>query len=421
MQKLTKRVVDATEPGVATVIVWDAEVRGFGLRVTPAGAKSYILNYHAGRGRNAPLRRITIGKHGSPWTPETARREALRLRGEIAAGGNPAETRNVAARMMTVAALCDLYLAEGAGHKKPATLKADRGRIRNHILPLLGSRRIDQIARVDVERLVRDVTAGKTAAPAPKHPGRGRVAQGGSGTAGQALAVLGAVLAFAVGRGLRDDNPVRGVRKPPIRKMERFLSEAEIARLGEALDAETAASGDPYPAAAVKLLLFTGCRRSEVVGLRWEWVDFERAMIFLPDSKTGAKPVYLNAPALDVLAALPRQDGNPHVICGHRDGGAYVGMDKVWRRVRAAAGLPALRLHDLRHSFASLGAAGGGSLLVLGKLLGHRNASTTERYAHLSADPMRQAAEAIGQRIKAALGREAGAEVVALPAKRAAG
>ena len=247
------------------------------------------------------------------------------------------------------------------------------------------------------------------------------MAQGGAGTAGQALAVLGAVLAFAVARGLRDDNPVRGVRKPPIRKMERFLSEAEIARLGEALDAETAASGDPYPAAAVKLLLFTGCRRSEVVGLRWEWVDFERAMIFLPDSKTGAKPVYLNAPALDVLAALPRQDGNPHVICGHRDGGAYVGMDKVWRRVRAAAGLLGLRLHDLRHSFASLGAAGGGSLLVLGKLLGHRNASTTERYAHLSADPMRQAAEAIGQRIKAALGREAGAEVVALPTKRGAG
>ena len=412
--RITKRTVDAAIPGTGTTVLWDDEVKGFGLRVTVAGAKSYIVNYRAGRGRNAPMRRITIGKHGSPWTPDAARREALRLLGEVAGGDDPAEARKTAARTMTLAALCALYLAEGAGHKKPATLKADRGRIRNHVVPLLGSRRIDQIARADAERLVRDVTAGRTAAPVPKHPGRGRVAQGGAGTAGQALAVLGAVMAFAVARGLRDDNPVRGVRKPPIRKMERFLSEAEIARLGEALDGEAAASGDPYPAAAIRLLLFTGCRRSEVVGLRWEWIDTERAMIFLPDSKTGRKPVYLNAPALAVLAALPRQDGNPHVICGHRDGGAYVGMDKVWRRVRAAAGTPGLRLHDLRHSFASLGAAGGGSLLVLGKLLGHRNAATTERYAHLSADPMRQAAEAIGQRIAAAMTRKPSGDVVQL-------
>ena len=147
----------------------------------------------------------------------------------------------------------------------------------------------------------------------------------------------------------------------------------------------------------------TGCRRSEVLGLRWEWIVFERAMIFLPDSKTGPKPIYLNAPALDVLANLPRQVGNPHVICGHRDGGAFVGLDKVWRRVTCAAELDRVRLHDLRHSFASIGAAGGNSLLILGKLLGHRHAATTERYSHLSADPMRQAAEAIGQRIKTAL------------------
>jgi integrase len=211
------------------------------------------------------------------------------------------------------------------------------------------------------------------------------------------------VMSFAVARGLREDNPVRGVKKPPTRRMERFLSEAEITRLGEALDAEAEATNDPYPAAAIRLLLMTGCRRSEVLGLRWEWIVFERAMIFLPDSKTGPKPIYLNAPALDVLANLPRQVGNPHVICGRRDGGAFVGLDKVWRRVTCAAELDRVRLHDLRHSFASIGAAGGNSLLILGKLLGHRHAATTERYSHLSADPMRQASEAIGQRIKTAL------------------
>lgn len=418
MARLTKRTVDAADGTAGAAIIWDDEVKGFGLRVTPGGTKSYVLSYRAGRGRNAPQHRITIGKHGSPWTPEAARREALRLLGEVARGNDPAETRMAEARTMTLAALCDLYVAEGMGHKKPATIKADRGRIRNHIVPLLGRLRIDKINRTDVERMLRDVTAGRTAAPVPQRPGRGRVAQGGRGTAGQALAVLGAVMSFAVGRGLRADNPVRGVKKPASRKMERFLSEAEIARLGEALDAETAATGDPYPSAAIRLLLFTGCRRSEILGLRWPWIDFERAMIFLPDSKTGRKPVYLNAPALDVLANLPRQHGNPHVICGHRDGGAYVGLDKVWRRVRSASALPGLRLHDLRHSFASIGAAGGNSLLILGKLLGHRHATTTERYSHLSADPMRQAAEAIGQRIKAALAGEAAPNVVPIPAGR---
>jgi integrase len=403
MAKLTKRVVDAAATGASAAILWDDEVKGFGLRVSPGGSKSYVLNYRAGRGRSAPQHRITIGKHGSPWTPELARREALRLLGTIAAGENPAAARWAEARTMTLATLCDLYLAEGVGHKKPTTLKSDRGRIKNHIVPLLGGLSIDRITRADVERMLRDVTAGRTAAPVPQQPHHGKLAQGGRGAAAQALAVLGVVMSFAVARGLRDDNPVRGVKKPPVRRMERFLSEAEIARLGEALDAEAKATNDPYPTAAIRLLLLTGCRRSEILGLHWQWIDFERAMIFLPDSKTGKKPIYLNAPALEVLEKLPHQFGNPHVVCGHRAGGAYAGLHKVWHRVRTAAGLPDVRLHDLRHSFASIGAAGNNSLLILGKLFGHRHAATTERYSHLSADPMRQAAEAIGQRISTAL------------------
>jgi integrase len=424
MAKLTKRVVDAAEAGSAAAFIWDDEVKGFGLRIAPGGTKSYVLNYRAGRGRNAPQHRITIGKHGSPWTPELARREALRLLGSIAAGADPAATRKAEARTMTLAALIELYLAEGGGHKKPATLKADRGRIKNHIVPLLGKLGIDRITRADVERMVRDVTAGRTAAPEPQKPHRGKLARGGSGTAVQALAVLGAVMSFAVARGLRDDNPVRGVKKPKTRRMERFLSEAEIARLGEALDAEAKATSNPYPTAAIRLLLLTGCRRSEILGLQWQWIDFGRAMIFLPDSKTGQKPIYLNAPALEVLEKLPHQIGNPHVVCGHRAGGFYAGLHKVWRRVRTAAILPGVRLHDLRHSFASIGAACNNSLLILGKLLGHRHAATTERYWHLSADPMRQAAEAIGQRINTALtskGDASDANVLPLPPSCTAG
>ncbi|MGH7119635.1 MAG: tyrosine-type recombinase/integrase [Acetobacteraceae bacterium] len=412
-QKLTKRTIDAAVPGARTFLIRDTETKGFCLVVTPAGTKSYALDYRAGHGRQALKRRITIGKHGSPWAPELARTEAKRLLGEIATGKDPAEARKAASRTMTLADLCDLYMAEGVAHKKPLTISGDRGRIENHIKPTIGHLRIDQIARADVERMMRDVTAGKTAAPATHH-GAGRAAAGGRGTAGQALAVLGVAMSFACDRGLLRENPARGVKKPPIRKMERFLSEAEIARLGEALDAETARTHDPYPAAAIRLLLFTGCRRSEIVNLRWEWLDFERAIIFLPDSKTGKKPVYLNAPALDVLAALPRQEGNPHVICGHRIGAPLAAINKAWLRIRKAAGLDGVRLHDLRHSFASIGAAGGDSLLVLGKLLGHRNAATTERYSHLSADPMRRAAEAIGQRIKAAMERRPAAEVLPL-------
>src|SRR5262249_54499256 len=151
----------------------------FGLRVSPGGTKAYVLFYRAGRGRNAPQHRITIGRHGSPWTVELARREAKRLLGAIASGDDPAEARKAEARTMTLEALCELYLAEGADHKKAATVRGDRGRIRNHILPVLGTLHIDRISRADAERMLREVTAGKTAAPVPAKKPHGRLAQGG--------------------------------------------------------------------------------------------------------------------------------------------------------------------------------------------------------------------------------------------------
>jgi hypothetical protein len=162
MARLTKRAVDAAETGSVAAFIWDDEVKGFGLRIAPGGTKKYVLSYRAGRGRNAPQHRITIGKHGSPWTPDLARRELLRLLGIIATGADPAADRMAEARAMTLAVLCELYLAEGAGHKKPTTLKADRGRITNHIVPLLGKLRVDRITRTDVERMVRDVTVGRS-------------------------------------------------------------------------------------------------------------------------------------------------------------------------------------------------------------------------------------------------------------------
>jgi integrase len=423
--KITKRAVDALTAarGVETVL-WDTGVKGFGVRARPAGGRSYILHYRVGTGRGAALRKLTIGKHGSPWTPEMARIEAKRLLAEVAAGRDPASARQDERNALTFGELIDLYLAEGAGHKKLSTIKVDRGRIEHHLRPLLGKLRADQIGRADIERMRNAVAAGKTADKVVSSDRRrpGSIATGGKGVAAQCVALVSSIYAFAIGRGLCSENPARGVKKTPVRKVERFLSEAEIARLADALDIEAQQSANPYPPVAIKLLLLTGCRKGEIVNLRWEHIDFEHECLRLPDSKTGAKVVYLNAPARALLQELPRMADNPRVIPGVRADSAGPVIDKVWARVRKAAGLADVRLHDLRHSFASVGAAGGLSLPVIGALLGHKHATTTARYAHLSADPLRAANDAVGARIAAAMNRKVGAaasaEVVTLPSRK---
>src|SRR5262249_50266817 len=335
--KITKRAIEALSPNNSgDAILWDQEVRGFGIRARAGGAKTYILQYRAGTGRRAPLRKLTIGKHGSPWTAVTARTEAKRLLGLVASGQDPAGCRLIERKALTISELCDLYLAEGATHKKMSTLRADRGRIQNHIKPLLGRKHVDKITRGDIERMLVDVRRGTTAATKPKEGERlpGSITTGGAGVAAQCVALMSAVLGFALARGLRSNNTALGIKKPPIRKMERFLSETEIARLGAALDSEANRSGDPYPAAAIKLLLLTGARRGEIIGLQWEHVDFEQHCLRLQDSKTGPKIIYLNPPALELLTRLPCTSANPHVFVGRRKGGPLGGIDKVSFRVR---------------------------------------------------------------------------------------
>ena len=289
-------------------------------------------------------------------------------------------------------------------HKKASTIRADRGRIEHHLKPLLGKRQIKAIAREDVERLLVDIANGRTAKTAvnPEKRPPGSIAKGGKGVAARSVELLGTLFAFAIARKLRTDNPARGVKRPKSRKHERFLSEAEIARLATALDEETKRSG-PFPSTAIKLLMFTGCRRSEILHLEWPHVDFAHQCLRLPDSKSGAKVVYLNAPALALLQELPQLENNSYVIAGDRNSAHLIGIDKIWFRVRRNAGLSDVRLHDLRHSFASIGASGGLSLPVIGALLGHKHTATTARYAHLSADPLRAANEAVGARISAAM------------------
>ncbi len=386
---ITKRQVDSLKPGN---IIWDGAVKGFGVRCQRA-AKVYILKK---RVRGKP-RWFSIGEHGNPWTVEDARKKAQKLQGLIADGKDPAKERDDAKDQPTIKELCQRFLEEYArDNKKQSSADADERNIENHVLPLLGKEFVIDVNHADIEKFKRAVKNGKTARKSIAEKQCGVSVKGGEIAANRCLALLSKIFNLAELWGLRPSasNPVRHVAKYPERKRERFLSEVDLAVVADALD-ELNDDGDVYVVAAIRLLLFTGARLREILSLRWEHVDLDRAMLTLPDSKTGEKSVYLSAPALAVLANLPKRKGNPHVICGKKDGAALVNLQKPWSRIRNKAtlklwekgdgiapiitkltigdeqpsiddvraeaetrdiplpiGLTKVRLHDLRHSFA---------------------------------------------------------------------
>jgi integrase len=402
--KITKRTVDALKPGAKDRFLWDTELKGFGLKVTPSGNKIYVLQYRKGgrvrldgaasSGRWHPTRRVTIGPHGA-FTPEQAREKARALSGAVTSGGDPAALVAAEKHAPTVSHLAQRFLAEHVATKtKPSTGIEYRRVLETMIMPAIGAKRVRDVTRADVSRLhhaYRDTPYA----------------------ANRALAILSKMFTLAEKWGERPDgsNPCRHVVKYAELKRERMLSADEFGRLAEALKEP---GRPPYVVAAIKLLIFTGARLSEVLGLRWEWIDFERAEARLPDSKTGAKTLHLPAPALAVLAELPRVAGNPFVVVGHIKGAHLVNIEKPWRAVRKSAGLNGVRLHDLRHAFASVAASSGMGLPIIGKMLGHTQAATTHRYAHLASDPVKAAATAVAGKIAATMGEGPGGEVVPL-------
>jgi integrase len=383
--KLTKRVVEGITPGDRDIIVWDTELRGFGCKVTPKGRRSYLLYYRTGEGQQ---RKPALGTHGA-ITSEQAREIARAMLAEIAKGSDPKAAEEARRSAPTVAGLADRFLAEHADTKKrSSSTRMDRVNLRLHVLPALGRLKVLEVTRADVARLHH----GMRSTP---------------GAANRVLALLSKMFNLAERWDLRPDhtNPCRHVERYAERKMERFLSSEELARLGAALAAAERGAEMPSAIAAVRLLAFTGARAGEVLGLRWEHVDLPGGCLRLPTSKTGRKVIHLNGPALEVLAGLAgRRTGSPWVIAGAKPGRPLVNIRKPWHRLREAAGLPDVRLHDLRHSFASVAVAGGLSLPVIEALLGHSQPATTARYAHLAADPLRAAAEAIGAHLGAFLG-----------------
>jgi integrase len=392
--KLGKRVVDALtyERKSGAQYAWDDDLAGFGVRVYPTGRKSYVVTYrHDGRQRF-----FTLGRVG-PMTFHEARIRALEVLAAVGRGGDPGGERMAYREAPTMGHLADRFIREHAKpRRKPSTARAYEQLLQAYVLPRFGKRKVADITRADVAGL---------------HAELHHVPY----QANRSLAVLSKAFNLCEVWGWRPDgsNPCRHIQRYREEKRERFLSGEEMTRFAEAIsEAERQQTECPAAIAAIRLLAVTGCRSAEIKKLRWSEVDFERRCLRLGDSKTGRRTVYLNTTALEVLAGIERVLGNPYVIVGAKPGAHLVGLSRPWFRIRERAGLSDVRLHDLRHSFASVAAASGLSLPMIGKLLGHTQPVTTQRYAHLAADPMLKASELVGATIDAAMRGRPKAEVV---------
>lgn len=390
-------------PSSGELTVYDTKTSGFAVRVRSSGVKTYMAMYRTSGGRRGSFRRYTIGPVGGSLSLEDARAEAGRILAEAKLGADPAKDKARKRTAKTVAELCDLYIAEGAETKKPSTLATDRGRIERHIKPRLGKMPVAEVTGTDVERFMKDIATGKTKADIKTKP-RGRaIVTGGKGTAARTIGLLGGIFTFAMKRKMRPDNPVRGVDRYKDGKGERFLSVDELGKLGDALRKMDKKGANPKALAIIRALILTAARKTEIAALRWSELDLQRGFITLSDSKTGAKIIHLPAPAAALLAGIKRESGSPFVFPADEGEGHFQGTPKIWERVRAAAGLEDVRLHDLRHSFASVALARGASLSIIGKILGHADVKTTQRYAHLADHPVKSAADAAGGEIAAAM------------------
>jgi len=383
--KLTKRFIDGIEPEEKERFFWDSEIEGFGLRVFPSGRKSYVVQYRNESGRT---RRLTLGPHGR-LTPAEARKLARLRLASVAHGEDPSAERLSRRRSVSLAEFAERFLEQHASVKtKPSTQETYRYWLDRFILPALGAIPVNQVSREDVRQL---------------HHRLGRRPT----QANRVRALLHNMFNVAESWGLRPENsnPVRRVPRFPEGKRERYLSVEEFAQLGRVLfEAKQEGKISPLAILAIRLLALTGARRGEILGLKWREVDFERRCLRLEDSKTGPKTIPLGSAALALLSQAPRVEGNPYVLPGKRSGDFYRGLQGPWERIRKRAGLEDVRIHDLRHSYASVGVEAGMGLPIVGAILGHTLPRTTARYAHLSNDPLQRAAEQITATIAEAMG-----------------
>jgi integrase len=387
---MAQRLTDATikrlpAPIKGNKITYDSEVPGLGIRVTAAGARSFILNYRTRSGRE---RRFTIGNHPD-WRATEAREEARRLRRLVDEGGDPLAAIEAERAAPTMAELCNRFEQEHLLRKRPGTAADYRRMLRNHIRPYFGNHtKMADVTFADIDRLHRKISnAG--------HPRR----------ANTTVAVLSKMFSLAIRWGMRNNNPCKGIERNPEIKRKRYLSGNELKRLTAAL----AQYPDQRSANIVRMLLLTGARRGEVLSMRWADVDLTTGIWSKPASSTkqGTDHVVpLSAPARQLLSQIREQQTaksfGEHVFPGNGSSSHIVEIKRFWRRLTKVAGINNLRIHDLRHSFASQLASSGSSLPLIGALLGHNNPVTTHRYAHLFDDPQRAAVERVGAAFEAA-------------------
>lgn len=416
--KITADSVKKARPSEREFTLWDDELRGFGLRVRPVsdlhpnGRKIFVVKYRIGRGRDAAQRKTSLGEPGSPYTAAEARGMARNMIAKARLGEDPTEALKTRPdRNPTLNEFIDMWIRDASSinrrtgrKRKASSVAADIRRLDIHVRPLLGEKLIKDITPDMLRRFRSDVAAGKTARTVKTRSRGLSRATGGDGTAVQTLRILSGVLAHGVDSELLEQNPVKPIKLPAANEKERFLSGEELTRLGRSLEKMEAVGLHPLGINIIRLLALTGARRSEIEGLRWQSVDFDRGALILQDTKSGRAAFPLSGPALALLSSLPREQGSPWVFPATRGKGHYRGVNKVWERVRTDAELEGVRLHDLRHSFASLGAASGIGLQTVGKLLGHKQAATTARYSHLSDNPLRAAADQIGGVVAARMG-----------------
>ena len=404
--KLTKRIIDAAEPQSRRFVLWDSQLAGFGIRVTPAGVKTFILRY---RPRGTSVKRyMTLGRWG-PLTVDQARERTKEILGAVAAGKDPATDAASLRRAATLERVCAEFLSEHvAAKRKPRTAESYRHALHHHVLPKLGKRKIHEVTHLDIEKL----HLGLASTPP---------------MANYVVAVLASMFSWAARRGhlAMDHNPAKRIERYEEEGRERFLDNDEMLRLGAALHAAettgipwnvdlakpTAKHApkaknrftliDPFAVAAIRLLTLSGCRVREILDLQWAHVDIVQGGLVLPASKTGRKIVLLGAPALQVLSSLPRV--GRYVFPGNEADKPRADLKRPWTAIKKEAGLEGLRLHDLRHTFASVGANAGLGLQVVGKLLGHAQPRSTQRYFHFSEAYTRAASEQISEKIAAAM------------------
>lgn len=408
--RISKRSVDALNcpTGKDREFLWDEDLAGFGVAAFPTGAKAYVIQFR----KDGRTRRSRIGLHGR-LSPDEARSIAKKLLGRVEEGIDPIAERKAARAVPTFAQVSTEFMeAHVRAKRKHRTASEYQRLLDRRILTVLGARRITTISRLDVAKLHQAVCR-----EAPV-------------SANRVVALVSSIWMWAGRRGVVElsANPASRLERTPERGRERYLTPLELSRLGDTLsEAETVGlpfvidrNGinakfapktdsrrliDPHALAAIKLLILTGARIREILHARWTDVDQDRGMIHLADSKTGRKPIYLNTAALEVLNSISKTS-NPYVIPGYSAGSPRADLNRPWRAIRKAAGLNDIRIHDLRHSFASIGAGASLGLPVIGRLLGHSQPGTTARYAHLDSHPILRAAETIGSTIAAAMNGE---------------